>query len=229
MDDFEERYDAALQALKEAAIAKGDRDATTRVRRELLAAIDPEIRMHRIAGSSGVEVEVVLVSWLRAEVVRICPEAPGGPAASVHVIPGVGPVTVEEPTATGHQPRASSYRAALAGVVALPALMDYSLAVFGQRLANFIRHEQAKPHPDNSLIALLCDAARLGDEFVIGLERREWIEGPADEALPCGPGGHCTCCVEGGYRAGPQPGETLTCVRCGLPWAGNQALEGGAR
>lgn len=52
-----------------------------RIRREMLAAIDPEIRMHRIAGSS-LEVEVVLVSWLRAEVDRICPEDDKLPACT---------------------------------------------------------------------------------------------------------------------------------------------------
>lgn len=93
-----------------------------------------------------------------------------GPADSVHLIPG-------KP-----QQRASSYRTALAGVVALPALMECSLADFGRRLAVTIREEQEEPLPDNALLAVLCDAARLGDELVSGMERQDWIDGS------CGPG-----------------------------------------
>ena len=59
----------------------------------------------------------------------------------------------------------SAYRDALAGLVALPDPMTCSLADFGRRLAYYLREEQEKPLPDNGLIALLCDAARLGDEL----------------------------------------------------------------
>lgn len=59
-----------------------------------------------------------------------------------------------------------NYRAELAGLVALPDLMQCSLGDFARRLAVAIREEQAKPNPDNALIALLCDAARLGDEHL---------------------------------------------------------------
>lgn len=82
--------------------------------------------------------------------------------------------------------RTSLYRAALAGVVELPALMECSLADFGRRLAGVIRRETADPLPDYALLEVLCDAARLGDEIIISLERQDWSEGPADEALPCG-------------------------------------------
>jgi len=61
-----------------------------------------------------------------------------------------------------------SYRESLAGLVALPGLMDCSLATFGERLAARLREEQAKPNPDTNLIALLCDAGRLGDEVSNG-------------------------------------------------------------
>lgn len=50
----------------------------SRIRRELLDAMTPEIRMHRIAGSR-IEVEAVLVSWLKYELDRIC----AGPEAQV--------------------------------------------------------------------------------------------------------------------------------------------------
>lgn len=59
-----------------------------------------------------------------------------------------------------------SYRGELAGLVVLPDPMACDLDTFARRLALAIREEQAKPLPDNHLIALLCDAARLGDEFL---------------------------------------------------------------
>jgi len=54
----------------------------------------------------------------------------------------------------------------LQGVVALPCLMDDNLANFAHRIKVTIEEEQLKPLPDNALIALLCDAARVGYELV---------------------------------------------------------------
>lgn len=60
----------------------------------------------------------------------------------------------------------SSYCEELAGLVVLPDNMGGDLNTFAHRLAIHLREEQAKPSPNNDLIALLCDAARLGDEFL---------------------------------------------------------------
>lgn len=49
----------------------------------------------------------------------------------------------------------------LAGLVALPDKMTGSLNQYAARLRYYIEQEQAKPFPDNGLINVLCDAARL--------------------------------------------------------------------
>ena len=60
----------------------------------------------------------------------------------------------------------SSYVEELSGIVALPDVMNGSLLTFARRIRVTIEREQAKLNPDNALIALLCDAARLGWEFL---------------------------------------------------------------
>jgi hypothetical protein len=59
-----------------------------------------------------------------------------------------------------------NYQEILAGRVALPDAMDCSLNTFARRLAEAIDREQAKAFPDTALIALLCDAARLGWNYI---------------------------------------------------------------
>jgi hypothetical protein len=54
----------------------------------------------------------------------------------------------------------------LAGVVALPCLMECSLIDFAHRIRIQIENELEKISPDNALIALLSDAARLGWEQI---------------------------------------------------------------
>jgi hypothetical protein len=54
----------------------------------------------------------------------------------------------------------------LAGVVALPDRMDCSLLDFARRIRVQIESEQSKINPDNALIGLLADAARLGWEQI---------------------------------------------------------------
>lgn len=67
----------------------------------------------------------------------------------------------------------SAYLEELRGVVALPQLMECSLADFARRLRLAIEEEQRKPNPDNRLIALLCDAARCGWELIKVAKRRD--------------------------------------------------------
>ena len=68
----------------------------------------------------------------------------------------------------------------LSGVVALPDYMPCSLMEFANRIKISIQSELEKPLPDNALIALLCDAARLGWEQI------KWANAPLDiaERLP---------------------------------------------
>lgn len=54
----------------------------------------------------------------------------------------------------------------LSGIVALPDWMDCSLTDFARRIRVSIEQEQAKLNPDNALISVLCDAARLGWEHI---------------------------------------------------------------
>ena len=58
-----------------------------------------------------------------------------------------------------------NYIETLADVVVLPDYMNCSLLDFAIRLRHFIAEEQKKPNPDNALISVLCDAARLGWEL----------------------------------------------------------------
>lgn len=58
------------------------------------------------------------------------------------------------------------YEQILAGKVALPDRMQCSLNDFALRISITIDRELEKPFPDNALIALLCDAARLGWEQI---------------------------------------------------------------
>lgn len=60
----------------------------------------------------------------------------------------------------------------LAGVVALPCRMDCSLVDFAHRIRVHIESELSNISHDNSLIALLADAARLGWEQI------EWANAP---------------------------------------------------
>ena len=62
----------------------------------------------------------------------------------------------------------------LAGVVALPCLMDCSLLDFARRIRIQIEDELKKISPDNALIALLSDAARLGWEQI------KWANTPSN-------------------------------------------------
>lgn len=57
------------------------------------------------------------------------------------------------------------YDELLAGVVAL-GYMDRSLMDFGRALRVKVEEETRKANPDTSLIALLCDAARVGWELI---------------------------------------------------------------
>ena len=57
------------------------------------------------------------------------------------------------------------YDEILSGVVALPDRMDCSLNDLARRIRFYIEQEQRKINPDNGLIAVLCDAARMGWEF----------------------------------------------------------------
>ncbi len=57
-----------------------------------------------------------------------------------------------------------SYEDILRGVVALPDTMQCTLADFALRLRTCILRELQAPSPDTALIAVLCDAARLGHE-----------------------------------------------------------------
>jgi hypothetical protein len=54
----------------------------------------------------------------------------------------------------------------LAGVVALPDRMDCSLMNFAARIKQQINVELQNISPNNALIALLCDAAKLGWEQI---------------------------------------------------------------
>ena len=54
----------------------------------------------------------------------------------------------------------------LAGIVALPDRMSCSLMQFAHRIKLQIKEEASKLNPDNALIAVLCDAARLGWEQI---------------------------------------------------------------
>ena len=66
----------------------------------------------------------------------------------------------------------------LAGVVALPDRMPHSLMGFAARIRISIQSELEKPNPDNALIALLCDVARLGWEQI------EWAHAPQSQRSP---------------------------------------------
>lgn len=53
----------------------------------------------------------------------------------------------------------------LSGVVALPDRCKCSLMEYANRIRVAVLSEQSKINPDNSLISLLCDAARIGYEY----------------------------------------------------------------
>jgi len=59
------------------------------------------------------------------------------------------------------------YRRELDGIVPLPGRMEKTILTFARSVRVHIEAEQRKPNPDNALIALLCDAARLGDEHLV--------------------------------------------------------------
>ncbi len=58
-----------------------------------------------------------------------------------------------------------TYKEALGGMVALHP-MNRSLVDFARAIRVVLEDEQRKPMPDNAVIALLCDAARLGWEQI---------------------------------------------------------------
>lgn len=68
-----------------------------------------------------------------------------------------------------------TYEQILAGKVALPDRMQCSLSEFTHRIMVAIDTELQKPLPDNALIALLCDAARLGCEYLDAVTRERII------------------------------------------------------
>lgn len=57
-----------------------------------------------------------------------------------------------------------NYEKILTGTVAL-GYMDRSMVDFARALKVCIEYEQEKIRPDNSLVAVLCDAARVGWEL----------------------------------------------------------------
>lgn len=59
----------------------------------------------------------------------------------------------------------------LKGVVALPDMMSRSLVEFARGIKVLLEEEQQKPLPDNALIATLCDAGRLGYEYLDYVKR----------------------------------------------------------
>lgn len=54
----------------------------------------------------------------------------------------------------------------LAGIVALPDRMDRTLLDYARAIRVCLETEQRKINPDNALIATLCDAARVGWEYI---------------------------------------------------------------
>jgi hypothetical protein len=59
----------------------------------------------------------------------------------------------------------TSFEAELSGVVVLTR-MDRSLTDYATAIKYYIEEEQTKINPDNGLLALLCDAARVGKELI---------------------------------------------------------------
>lgn len=66
--------------------------------------------------------------------------------------------------------KSNDYQNELAGFVALPNRMQYSLVEFARRIKHHLKVEQEKIAPDNSLINLLCNAAWLGWEQIEGFQ-----------------------------------------------------------
>ena len=58
-----------------------------------------------------------------------------------------------------------AYERELKGVLT-PGLMEGSLSDFARRIRVRIEEEQERVAPDNALISLLCDAARVGFELI---------------------------------------------------------------
>lgn len=65
-----------------------------------------------------------------------------------------------------------TYVEVLQGAVALPDYMQGNFLNFAARLKQHIQEEQHKINPDNGLIALLCDAARVGWEHLESVKVR---------------------------------------------------------
>lgn len=64
----------------------------------------------------------------------------------------------------------------LNGVVALPDHLQGTLLRFARGLRVSLLAEQAKPNPNNALISLLCDAARVGWENIeLGTRADKWL------------------------------------------------------
>lgn len=66
--------------------------------------------------------------------------------------------------------KSNDYQNELSGFVALPNRMQYSLVEFARRIKRYIKLEQEKITPDNALISLLCNAAWLGWESIVGYQ-----------------------------------------------------------
>lgn len=72
--DKRQTYSSDFEGIAEAyGRNQGRQEERARIRKELEAAIEPEIRIVCVPGSR-MEIEVLLVSYLRATLDRICPE-----------------------------------------------------------------------------------------------------------------------------------------------------------
>jgi hypothetical protein len=107
----------------------------------------------------------------------------------------------------------TDYISELAGVVALPQAMSGTLMGFARRVRVLLEEEQRKPNPDNALIGLLCDAGRLGYEFLEHMGASPiWTENQG-RACICGHGpeshrggGLCEECIPVGDSTGARSG-----------------------
>ena len=67
----------------------------------------------------------------------------------------------------------TSYHEELAGLVMMgPQGMERSLLDYARAIRVTLQEEQEKASPDNALVALLCDAARLGAEYLDHVAKR---------------------------------------------------------
>ena len=92
-----------------------------------------------------------------------------------------------------------NYENILSGVVALPDLMDCSLNEFARRIRFYLEQEQRKISPDNGLIAILCDAARVGYELS---SRSDYNRLEGSGVMACR---DCPACEGHGYNIEYEP------------------------